>query len=356
MGNIMNEKNKILNYIYTNGKLNHFALNVKWYQKNKLIDIYDTIFIITKFLDKYDEVLLRERIYYIENNLNKVVSCKYCNNKLKFKKCKIELTKTCGDWECRKQHQSNISKKMWANYDIVKLEERNNKISKAMTGRLISDATKEKIRLSNSGKKQSESTKKKRYKTRKNNGQLWHTLETIDKIRDSNIVTHNSIEFREKYKDVYEKSHKKISETMKNKILRGEFTPCITNSWTHWDAFVVLSDGNKMKFRSNWDAAFWVLNNTLKYEKVRIRYEVDLDWHSYIVDFVDVSNKKLYEIKPKTLKENKINKIKFESAKKWCKKNDYIFNIIDDDWFIQNAKKINYIDQPQLLKSMRQFL
>jgi hypothetical protein len=60
-----------------------------------------------------------------------------------------------------------------------------------------------------------------------------------------------------------------MSEIMKNKILRGEFTPPITNSWTKWKSFIVIDDVTK-KFRSNWDAAFWLLNkNDVEYEKLR---------------------------------------------------------------------------------------
>lgn len=349
------KRNEILNIIYKNGRLKHFAANKKWYIKNDVLYVYNAILKKTSFLDIYKCVTLRERIFYIENNMNGVVKCNYCDNKLKYCKNIVELSKTCGAQNCRKSHQSIISNKMWKNFDNDKLDMRNKKISKKLTGRKLSDKTIKKIKIANIGRVQSDDEKNKRITTRLNNGKEWHTLETIEKIKQSNIITHNSKEFKEKYKKTYEMAHKKISNTMKEKILMGEFTPCITNSWTNWRTYVEMN-GIVKKFRSNWDAAFWILNKNLKYENIRIKYEIDGEWHSYIVDFSDTDGKKLYEVKPKSLAKNRVNEIKFTAAKIWCGENGYTFDIIDDDWFNENAKYINYDTHPQLLKSMKQFL
>ncbi len=92
----------------------------------------------------------------------------------------------------------------------------------------------------------------------------------------------------------------KQSIIMKDKIRRGEYTPQITNSWTKWDAIIVLDDGSIKKFRSSWEACFWYCNQHLLYEKIRIPYELDGVNHNYIVDFYDDKNKILYELKPKS--------------------------------------------------------
>jgi len=142
---------------------------------------------------------------------------------------------------------------------------------------------------------------------------------------------------------------------MKKKISEGSFTPCITNSWTKWSAYVNINNQCR-KFRSFWEASFFVLNTNLEFEKIRIPYTYNNQIHSYIVDFVDMTNKILYEIKPNSTKTNELNQIKFSAAHDWAKINGYSFKIISDDWFKQNAKTIDYTNHPQLYSSMKQFL
>ena len=85
----------------------------------------------------------------------------------------------------------------------------------------------------------------------------------------------------------------KQSNTIKVKIQNGEFTPPITNTWTHWKAYIL--QGNKtFKFRSSWEACFWFCNQNLEYESIRIKGKTK----TYISDFYDSTTNTLYEIKP----------------------------------------------------------
>ena len=80
---------------------------------------------------------------------------------------------------------------------------------------------------------------------------------------------------------------KKQSETMKLKIKNGEFTPCVTNSWCHSRIEI-----HNIPFRSCWEAAFYILNPNLEYEKVRIPF-IDEEGNEkiYITDFINYIDK-----------------------------------------------------------------
>ena len=54
-----------------------------------------------------------------------------------------------------------------------------------------------------------------------------------------------------------EESKIKQSKTMKSKIKNGDFTPQITNSWTHHNNKFVY---NHINFRSSWELLFYLLN------------------------------------------------------------------------------------------------
>ena len=92
---------------------------------------------------------------------------------------------------------------------------------------------------------------------------------------------------------------KKNSVNMKRNIAEGKFTPCITNSWTHWIAQIKLPDGGIKKFRSSWEACVWNSNKHLEYETVRIKYQVAGEYRNYVADFYDRETNTIYEVKPK---------------------------------------------------------
>jgi hypothetical protein len=130
-----------------------------------------------------------------------------------------------------------------------------------------------------------------------------------------------------------ENSAIKQSATMKEKIRNGEFTPNITNTWTNWDAIIYLDNGEVKKFRSSWEAAFWYSNQHLKFEYMRIPYELEGKKHVYIADFFDEETNTVYEIKPKGQWLNQNNKM--QKAITYCLENniDFVwvneYNIMD---------------------------
>jgi len=137
----------------------------------------------------------------------------------------------------------------------------------------------------------------------------------------------------------------KISKKIKQKIASGEFTPEITNSWCHSKIKVIIKD-KEINVRSSWEAFFYIFNPDLSYESVRIPYfDTTLKkYRTYITDFCDYYNKKLYEIKPNKNMINSFDKI--GAAKKWCSDNGYEFIIINQDWFINNYQR-NIINDTQ---------
>jgi ribosomal protein L37AE/L43A len=118
-----------LSFIYNNGRIKCGALSDEWYHSNNLKNLLNSIYEVTSFLNKYN-VLLRERIYYIDNNIDTVQLCPYCNkNKLIFKSNKICLTQVCDDSNCRKILKSIRSKEMHQKMSVTVKEERSKKLS-----------------------------------------------------------------------------------------------------------------------------------------------------------------------------------------------------------------------------------
>lgn len=152
---------------------------------------------------------------------------------------------------------------------------------------------------------------------------------------------------------------KKMSNIMKDMIEKGDFTPNLINSW-HNTKFKTIINNDVVYFRSCWEAFFNIVNPTLRYEKRRIPYGIGNDKHTYIVDFDDITNKILYEIKPISMEEIEKNIIKKKSVIEWCNKNDYKFIIINDNWFKLNYSKYKHLleDQPdkeRIMKNLRRY-
>jgi len=153
----------------------------------------------------------------------------------------------------------------------------------------------------------------------------------------------------------------KQSKTMKAKIARGEWTPNVTNSWAKSRCKVNINQNGKdiiVKCRSSWDAYFQLYNPNLLYEKIRVPYFIDGEFNNYIIDFVDINNKIIYEIKPDNLKDTILNKIKFKAAKDWAKLNEFEFRVISNKWFKDNYNdKLleNQIEKDKLKRLLKQF-
>lgn len=120
---------------------------------------------------------------------------------------------------------------------------------------------------------------------------------------------------------------KKQSESLKAKISSGEFTPCINNTWTSWQAKIIIGKTIK-KFRSSWEACVWYCNQHWIYERVIVKYKNNNNnIRRTIVDF-NFENT-LYEIKPKA--RQIIEKNKIQAVKKFAEDNGYNFILIDED-------------------------
>jgi len=118
-----------------------------------------------------------------------------------------------------------------------------------------------------------------------------------------------SCRMKQFYSTPFGKDHKKQcnikqSITLKHMIQSGIFTPPITNTWTHWKAYII-QDQIIHKFRSSWEACFWFCNQHLEYETIRIRGSTK----TYISDFYDPITNTLYEIKPCSRYNIEINKM-----------------------------------------------
>lgn len=149
-------------------------------------------------------------------------------------------------------------------------------------------------------------------------------------------------------------TREKISKKLKEKISKGEFTPDITNSWCHSRVEIELN--NKIyKFRSSFEALYWLQFQNLSYETLRIPYVFNNENHTYILDFIDYSKNIIYEIKPSSLVEDEKNKAKFYYAQKWCEENNYIFKIITEEEIKQNLDSLTHREL-QIIKENRKLL
>lgn len=345
----MNEvRAEIKKHILLNSRMTHFALNPEWYSQKNINFVLENIYKETEFLTN---VSLRERIFYIQNDLFFPVKCSHCFNKTKF--ANLKFLKTCGDKDCNKIQKSFSSKKMFTEMSLEKKILRKEKISKANKNKKRTDEVRRNQSLRLKGIPQSASIISKRIASRKLN-KSWFTEETKRKLSIANMLTSNSEEFKLRRKEIYKNMPEKLSGILKQKILNGTFTPCITNSWTRWDIFA-NKNGFSKKFRSSWEAFFWLLGEDLEYEKVRIPYVFDGKEKIYIVDFVSHSKKELYEIKPNKQVVGDLNMAKFDAAKKWCLEKGYSFLIIDDSWFLSHVPSADFSNNEHLKPFLKQF-
>jgi len=141
----------------------------------------------------------------------------------------------------------------------------------------------------------------------------------------------------------------KLSFIVKNKIERGIFTPAVTNSWCHSRINVIINS-KIIKVRSSWEAYFYIMNPGLCYENIRIKYydSIKEKNRNYIVDFSDLKNSILYEIKPNI--KIKDNKDKESAAIVWCKENGFEYIYITEEWMIENYDRKNLIYQPEEIR------
>jgi len=168
-------------------------------------------------------------------------------------------------------------------------------------------------------------SKKKWYKT--DEGKEF--AKKIGKINSKKMIEFNKTDTG---KELIKKRAIKQSEIMSYKIANGDFTPPITNTFTHWDAII----GDK-KFRSSWEACFWVSNQHLLYESKECRTSKQNNGKVYVGDFFDTNRGILYEIKPRSFYLKQSNKI--DALIEHCKNSGYKFI------WISEYNIMNYIDE-----------
>lgn len=175
------------------------------------------------------------------------------------------------------------------------------------------------------------------------------------KWRSDNMIGENN-NIHKASEETLKAMGRKTSIRIKKSIENGTFTPCVTNSWAKSRCIVNINRKNtkiQIKCRSSWEAYFQIKNPNFLYEKIRIPYFIDGNFRNYIVDFVDLENKTIFEIKPSALEDSQINLIKFKAAKDWSILNNYKFEIVNTQWFIDNYNENLLVDQPDEIKIKR---
>lgn len=130
---------------------------------------------------------------------------------------------------------------------------------------------------------------------------------------------------------------------MREKIKNGEFTPCITNSWTHRSAIININE-TIYKFRSTWEAVVYVyyrfiIISIIEYEKIRIQYiDKANKLRNYIVDFI-IDDNKLLEVKPIERISDPNEILKIQAGFDYANKNNmsYILCTNDDVYTMYNS-------------------
>lgn len=175
------------------------------------------------------------------------------------------------------------------------------------------------------------------------NVQIFHTGKKLEYVYDNKFCSPGCYHKSMQYRPYNEHTGNLISKKLKERIATGTFTPCIINSLTR--KAISISEYPNNKFRSSWELAFWYLNKDAldyasSFEKLRIQYfsTVKNKNRTYIVDFIDMVNKIVYEIKPSSKVDDEEVQNKLTSLEKWCNINKYSLQIIDETYFIQKIE------------------
>jgi hypothetical protein len=149
--------------------------------------------------------------------------------------------------------------------------------------------------------------------------------------------------------------HKKHSVTMKTKIASGEFTPCTQNYLTHKSLGVVVN-GVERKVRSTWELVWWALHPTFSYETLRLPYSTAGEHHTYIVDFVDLDGRCVYELKPTKYQSGRVFNAKRRALKKWAETNNMMVQYIDERYFetLGRLKMIEIVNELDMTQTDRE--
>jgi hypothetical protein len=223
----------------------------------------------------------------------KDIKCPFCLNSRKKCSYSSSVLKTCGSKECAHRYMSANAKDRKSYLSGQTIEARR-KSAEKNRGRLVSTETRQKI---------SKSLKNK-----------WS-----EPGYRENII----------YKNKLSGTPQRISQGIKQSILDGKFTPQSNNYFNCRDEISSNITGIK-RYRSKWEKIFHEKNPNCLYESIRIPYLYKNKNKIYIVDFVDMSSRILYEIKPAAFAETELNIQKFRAAEKWCDANNFEFKLITE--------------------------
>lgn len=160
----------------------------------------------------------------------------------------------------------------------------------------------------------------------------------IAKIKRKNLSLGQKKFFRSK-KGKKRITQMKIEQSliMKEKILKGEFTPKTNNRLTHLGKYFIFINNKKIELRSSWELKLcnFLIKNNIKdfgYETTRIKYfdSIKKTERIYIVDFFIKNLNLLIEIKPKSIAKKQNFKDKFKWVKKYAKNNKLRFILLTE--------------------------
>lgn len=277
--------------------------NNKIKNMNNFIKFEDKVllFSIFEYTKQFKKINLNYRISLLLKEIRESdLLCPICNQERNYVYNNLNIS--CEDKKCLKKIQTENAKKrgIWMMHtENAKLNRTN-----SLIGRKFSEEHKRKIGASNSKK--------------------W-TPEFRNKIK-----------LMKKDKNISERQ----SQTMKRKILSGEFTP---KSENRKRSKRIKSDITGISYRSNWELIFHENNSHLKYEIIRIEYIEEGTTRVYITDFVDFDKNVIYEIKPASelSSSNFLNKKIY--TEKWCIENGFTYEVItekDYDFYGREKNKI----------------
>jgi len=158
------------------------------------------------------------------------------------------------------------------------------------------------------------------------------TKENDERVKEiSNKLKKTYINRKDKY-PVSDEFREKISKIVSDGISNGKYNSRFHYSKQGW---YITKNGNNEYYDSSYELKrMKQLDNMnvtwTKKHGIRIPYIVDGKLKNYIPDFL-VENRILEEVKPKSLLNNRINKIKFKFAIQFAKDNGYEYKIITEE-------------------------
>jgi len=197
----------------------------------------------------------------------------------------------------------------------------------------MSEDTKQKLREANLGKKASDETRQKMSQT------------GIARYENDPSLAKN-LSDRMRGMKYSEDMRRKLSEVRKQKILSGEIkinrdkisetmTQKYMNDGFRWakGTYVSTKTLKSCTYRSSYELQYMELLDAdddvidWKFEPFALKYEIDGVTRRYIPDFLVTRKtcKELVEVKPRCLRDTKMNSLKRQAAQRYCSDNDVAY-------------------------------